>query len=748
MRAYLTGASALALVAAPALGQAGAAAAPEADGGEIIVTAQKRAERLQEVPLTVSVVSAAALERQTITNVTELQNATPELNYVGQPSAGYSIRGSGTQTFTRSSENNVLVVVDGVVQGQLTPPTSSLFDIARVEVLSGPQGMLFGKNASAGVGNIVTADPRLSELEGRIRLSAGNIGFRVANGLVNLPVGDQVALRLSAVHERRGWTLFNRFNNRGVDDRETTGVRGKLLIEPTSRFRALFIGDWELEKGGNNAWVSRIAAPGGPTSIASQLAACGVTPGPRNTQVCLDGPTSRRILSAGGSLQIDADIGGGHTLTNIAAYRRFERDSDTDSDARPINALNNNFAGDRIDQWSEELRIASPSGQPVEYVAGVFLYDYAYRSQVDQSGTLGALPFVATASSTQTIKQESKAVFGQATWRVIDAVSLIAGGRYTDDTLDGTIVSYTDPTKGIRFAGFGNPPGTARNRVETTNFSYRLGLQVRPSPDATFFATFSEGYKGPALNTTTSTTSIAPPVVRPEYPRNIEVGVKAAFFDRRVNVDISLFQTDVRDFQAQSTASVNGLTQFVFTNASRLRFRGVQANIDARPAEGLNLTGGVLYNEATYGSYVVQCNAPFLTGCTAAGGAGQVIDVAGRQLANAPRWKVTAGGSYEAPLSDAVNAFIDGNVVYRSSFTTSASPDPNLIIGAYALVDGRVGVRSADGRFGLALFVKNLTNNRTPTLIFRDPLSPVGNYAQSYQTAAFRQVGLTLDAGF
>jgi iron complex outermembrane recepter protein len=714
--------------------------------GDIIVTAQRRAERLQDVPLTVTVVSGEALQRQTITNITELQNAAPELNYTGQPSAGYSIRGSGTQTFTRSSENNVLVVLDGVVQGQLTPPTTSLFDIARVEVLGGPQGMLFGKNASAGVVNITSNSPRLGVTEGLGRFSFGERGFVVGNALLNIPLDDRAALRVTAVHESRGANIFNVFRgNEGVDDRETFGVRARLLSELSPTLRINLIGDYERETGGNAAWVVRSVTPStAATSIDRQLAACGVTPGPENTRVCLDGAYTRTIVSLGASLQVDADIGD-HTLTNVFGYRRFERDSDTDSDARPINALNVNFAGDRINQFSNELRIASPSGKTLEYVAGLFIYDYRYQSAVDQAGTLGALPFVATASSRQTIRQLSKAVFGQATVRFTDQFNLIAGGRYTWDTTDATFVAFTDPRLGQRFSGFGDAPGTTRNRVETENFSYRLGAQFLPTPNVTFFATYSRGYKGPALNNLNAG-GIAPPVVDPEIPTNYEVGVKTALFDRRVNIDLTAYKTDVQDFQAQTIVTVGGLTRFVFANASELNFKGVQLNVYARPVDGFTLNGGVLYNDARYGSFVVQCNAPFLAGCTP-GPAGQTINVEGRQLANAPRWKVTAGAGYEARITSRLAAFVDGNVAYRTRAFTSPTPDPNLVIDGYALVDARVGVRIPDTRFSVALFAKNLFDERAPTIIFRDPLA-AGNYAQTYQANAFRVIGLTLEAGF
>lgn len=714
-------------------------------GDEIVVTAQKREERLQDVPLTVTVVSPAALDRQTISNVTDLQNTTPELNFVGQPSSGYSIRGSGTQTFTRSSENNVLLVVDGVVQGQLTPPTSSLYDIERVEVLSGPQGLLFGKNASAGVVNIVTVAPKLNDASAKARLTVGEDGYLTLNGLVNLPLGTKSALRLTGISDERNGELFNRFNNRRIGDRSTKGVRARFLTEPTERLTINVSGDYEKEKGGNTAWVARIAPNTGPTSIGGRLAACGVTPGPENTDACLDGPLARRIESSGAALQADLDLPSA-TLTSITGYRHYERFSDTDSDTRPINALNSNAAFDDIDQLSQEIRIASPSGQMLEYVAGLFFYDYDYASRTDQGGTLGALPFVATRSTLDDIEQKSSAVFGQANLNLTDQFTLIAGGRYTWDKLTAGFRSFVDPTLGVRFPGFTPADTTGSVTEKTRDFSYRLGAQYRPNDDVTLFATYTEGYKGPAINNLIGNT-VAPRVVRPERPTNIEAGIKAALLDRRVNVDFSVFHTDVKDFQAQTVATGGGLTQFVFTNADKLKFRGAQLNVYARPAEGLSLTAGVLYNHAEYGNFTVPCNAPYFEGCTL-GAAGNTINARGRQLANAPRWKISVGGGYETGISNSLNAFVDGNVVYRSSAPTSPTPDPNLVIGSYALVDARIGVRAADDRWSIALFAKNLFDERAPTLIFRDPLVPTGNYMQSFASNAFRVLGVTADVSF
>lgn len=725
------------------------AAAPGAAEAEteIIVTAQKRAERLLDVPLTISVVTGEALKRQSISNIQDLQNATPELNFIGQPSSGYSIRGSGTQTFSRSAENNVLVVVDGVVLGQLTPPTTSLFDLAQVEVLSGPQGMLFGKNASAGVVAITTNKPDPSKPEFLFRLSAGERDYLVVNAMANVPLGQNAALRVTGSTDRMNGVTFNRFTSFTIDDFNNAAVRGRLLWDATPALTFNLIADYENQRGGNNAWTARSAPNTGPTSIGGRLAACGVTPSETNTEVCLDGPTTRAISGGGVSFQVDLDIGAA-ALTSITAWRKYNRDANTDSDTRPINALNLNRATDDIRQVTEELRIASTGEQRLNYVAGLFFYDYRYKSLNEQAGTLGLLPFVTARSFTDDVVQRSFAAFGQASLNVTDQFTLIAGARQTWDKVSLANGAFVNPALGIRFAPAFSPAvdATISNRISTNNFSYRVGAQFRPSRDMTFFATYSRGYKGPALNNLLAG-SAAPLVVRPEIPTNIEAGVKTAFMRGRLRFDLSAFDTRSKDFQAQTAVVVGTTTQFVFANASELHFRGAQFNANLNPLDGLNLNLGVLYNKATYGDFIVQCNAPYTISCTTAGGS-TTINARGRQLAGAPLWKVTAGFGYATPMSDTLTGFIDANAVYRSRQNTSATPDPNLVVPPYTLVDARVGLRAPDSRWSVAVFAKNLFDKRAAGFIFRDPLSPTNNYMQSFASNAFRTIGGTVEFRF
>ena len=712
----------------------------------IIVTAQKREERLQDVPLTVSVVTSEQLNARSITNLNDLQNTSVELGFQAQPSSGYSIRGSGTQTFTRSAENNVLVVLDGVVQGQLTPPSNSLFDIERVEVLSGPQGLLFGKNASAGVVNIVSRRPELGELSARVRGSYGEDDFLVVDGTINAPMGDRAALRITGFLDEIGDRFFNRFNNEGVGARSSYGGRARLLWEPTDSLELIFNADYEKADGGNSAWQARQLNPGGV--VANALAACGVVPSVSNTDVCLDGNLTFETQSYGASLEANYDLGG-PTLTGIFAYRYFERNSDTDSDARPTNILNVNSVDEDVKQWSAEVRLTSPSGGLVDYVAGLFFYDYTYNPIIEQAGRLGALPASlppAAASFDSVVNQRSYAAFGQATVNVSDQFKLIAGGRYTYEELDFFRLAYTNPNLGARYPFFGGQEGTFTRAIDTNNFSWRLGAQYLPSTNVTFFAAVSRGFKGPAINPIAQG-SLAPDVVRAEIPTNYEIGIKGGTSDGTLRAELTLFRTEVKDFQTQTVAEVNGLTQFVFANADSLTFEGAQLNVGLRPTRGLSFDIGLLYNNATYGDLFVECNQPFTTGCQTIAGR-LVTNVNGNQLAFAPELKLTFGGDYETSLTQSIDGFVQGAATLIGDRFASATPDPNLVIDGNVLVDARIGIRAADRKWSASIFARNLFDDRTPSLIFRDPVSPNLNYMQAFGNTAFRTIGATVEFNF
>ena len=481
-------------------------------------------------------------------------------------------------------------------------------------------------------------------------------------------------------------------------------------------------------------WTSLKA--GGLTPL---LTACGVTPGPENTKLCIDGGFGRRIESYGVSAQVDWSIGD-YTLTSITADRQFSRYSNNDSDALPINALNVNISTDFDNQFSQELRIASPAGGRIEYVLGAYYYNYSYKAQTNQAGQLGnatlmALGLNANRANLSIVNQVSYALFGQATLNITDQFAIVAGARETYDLLGTNNTASVDPAYGIAIPGFTPALGKKPTvRVADDNFSYRIGLQYKPNDNTLIYGTYAKGYKGAATNTGETAGS---PVIKPEIPTSIDIGLKTSLFDRRLLLDITAYDQDFQDFQAQFYQKVDGFTTFVFGNASHLYVRGVEVNVSALPVAGLRLDSGMIYNDATYGSFLVPC-AP---------GGTAICDADGNQLANAPKWKFILSGEYAWDVSSDVQGYVQFAANYRTDMQASSSPDPKLQIDGYGLLDGRIGVRGAGDRWGASVFVKNLLDERFPALVFGDPLIG-GNYDQAFSPNAFRTIGVSLEGRF
>ena len=697
---------------------------------EIVVTAQKREQRLQDVPVSVSVVSGDQLVDQGVTDATQLQYTVPGLTYTAGPAPAYAIRGIGTQTYSRTASSDVAIVVDGVIQGQPQPPSNSLFDIQRVETLSGPQGMLFGKNASAGVINVVTNAPDPDEFTSSFHTDLGENGYQVYQATENVPLSGNSALRISAFSNGQDARLFNRFDDRGVDQYTDYGGRARYLFS-NENVTVNVIADYEHDHGSPPVWTVRHAG-----SLAPLLAACGVTAGPDNTDVCLDGPNARNTYSYGLSAQIDVPIGA-YTLTSITADRQYTSQENSDADSVDLNFLDRSYVREFDNQFSEELRVASPTGRRLEYVAGLYYYDFTYKYNGEQAGTLGFFPVpVLLDAPTQHAKEYSDAAFAQATLHVWDGLSLIGGLRETRDTVSSLGRFPCVPSLGLCIPGL-TSLGPQDAKVTHYNLSYRIGAQYRLDDDSMVYLTDTRGYKGPAINTP-YLGNITPTIVKAETPTYVEAGLKQSLFDHALTVNAAAFHDIVRNFQAQTLNTQVTPSYFTFANASKLKSEGFELDFYARPAQGLRLDGGIIYNYAIYGDFLSQCTSV----CSGA------VNVKGNQLANAPRWQMNLNGEYTRPLIDGYDGFIAANVSYRTDASSSPVRDPNEVIKAYALVNGRIGIRSDDGRYSIAFFARNLFDKRFPTVIFPDPVSGGTNYDQAFSPDAFRVLGVSLDLNF
>ncbi len=741
---------------------------------EVIVTAQKRSERVQDVPQSVNVIGRQQLERQQINNIFDLSKVAPSLeltNAAGQaPGGGGQIRGIGTQTFGVGAVGAVGIVVDGVSQGNLN--IADLFDIGRVEVLKGPQGTLFGLTTSAGVLNITTVDPQFGVFSGRLRTElsdegvAGSTGYgqQVIQGAVNIPMGDKVALRASGNVDLRQGPGRNALDG-SLDNHNSYSGRVRLLAKPTDRLTLNLNGDYSRERDDGPDFFTVYHAD--PTFTA-QLANCRATPSSNPTPVVpsnsdRDYCTANTIVGGstnyGGSFT--SDYAFDHfTLTDITAFRH--------SVVVPLNGLdifrlNNAFFAPPFPSpanikptqilatgspnpgptklLTEEVRIASPTGSRLEYTVGFFYSDLTTREyggslfSVTDTFFLGGPtiplgpPTVGTPGSTSDV---SKAVFGQATYHLTDRFSLIAGGRYTNEALKQHALS----SSGV----------AANSRADIDNFSWRLGAQYKFDPNLMAYASVARGYKGPqfAPPPNGSPAGTLSKEVLPEIPMDYEIGAKKTLFDGRVIADLSAFYMKVQNYQGQVciTDPVTQLLGCTITNFDGVVTEGIEGNIFGRVSDNLTINTGLIWNKATYpktSTNAAGVVAPYL------GPDGS--DLSGAQLVNAPEWKFTFSGEYSHPISNGLEAFFGADMVYKSRIRYAPSQDPLLSYPGNVVIGGQLGVRSSTDRWSANLFVRNLTDEHVPVL--RQSGFPYGaNYGEFLSTGSFRVVGISLEGGF
>jgi iron complex outermembrane receptor protein len=729
---------------------------------EIIVTAQKRSEDLQSVPIAVSVLSGADLQKQNIFDASQLQYYVPSLqqqstnNQVG--ATNFYIRGVGTAIYGPAVESTVATVIDDVVMARPAMGVVQFFDLERVEVLRGPQGMLFGKNASAGLVNIVTAVPILGKLETLAHLSYGetNSGSdgteALAQAAVNLPLSENSAARVSAfVTQQDGFARnVSRSEDLGLSE---YGARVKYLWQPTDDLEIFLSADYARESGpGGSVLIRRSDAPGG--FVASQDAAIGIVASPDNVEIGSNANTDNRFEVWGAQAKATYSLANGYSLADIVAYRTYEDSSALDTDTLPISFFDGNDQGRDQSQFSNELRLTSPAGGRFDYQLGLYYLDVRDRGHLRQTADLE--PFFppppsgfignAGAAGTADVQNKSYAAFGQARMSVTDALRFIVGARYTYDDVEGGATSdgagYVLPLQ---------PSGSLEGSLHNDNVSFRVGAELDITPDVLGYVTYARGYKSPTFGGGTGTEPI-----RAEIPTNVEVGLKSTLLDRRLVLNLAAYDVKFRDFQAQ--AFDPDLLRFTTMNAGEVKTQGVELDFRALPLAGLSLSGGVAYNDATYESFAgVACyfGQPSGTSGTNVCLPNGTTDVTGNRLAFAPEWSGSLAAEYQRSISSRLDGFIGATYYYRSSVNYTAAHDPQTAVDGYGMVGASIGVQTDDGRIRAALFARNLTDERVPTFIVADIASPLygddvrgGNYWQQFGESSFRTVGLSLDVKF
>ena len=737
----IVGVSALAMMSTQA-----ARAAESAELSEIVVTAQKRTEKLQDVPVAVSVVSGEMIAAKGAVNLEGAQYLVPSLNFRKSGTTinqSLFLRGVGTSTFSIAGEPSISTVVDGVVYSRAGEAFSDLVDIDRLEVLRGPQGTLFGKNTSAGVINIVTKRPGDTQggfVEGGY-FSNGN-EYRL-RGAVDLPLADNVKSRVTGFYGRYDGNIHNLANNKRVNGYEHYGVRGIVVADPTPDLQLTVIADYR--KSDDDCCAELIGTL--PTNLAA-----GALPTPRGDktrEVNQNLVTSTIEKSGGLSLQADWSRGD-YTFTYVGSYREYDNTEIRDGDWLPRAYVGFAQLHDRGPQTSntltQEVRVASPANQFFTYVAGAY-YSRAHTERVftrdDIVCTLTPTPTVltpctapgavittptGTADFGSTFK--NFAVFGQGTVNVSERFRLIAGLRYTADKL---AVFHSRTTT---LAGPGIQPsfGPFASNTSNDNWSGKAGAQFDIAPESTLYATYSRGYKGPAYNVFFNLTANGTNIIEPETADSYEVGLKNTLFENRLILNLAAYYAKYHNFQANNPDTVAGVLVTRFTNAGTISTRGGELDLIFRPMADMNISGGLAYTDAKVEKFKIPTN-----------GNNTGVIPPGTSLAYAPKWKGSLGVDYRIRTGKVVDVSLGGQASLQSS--QISQPDAvlanriNTRIDGYSLVDLSAGIVDPDDRYRVTVQVKNLFDSSFASAITSG--GPGGSYRYQIPREADRYFGIT-----
>jgi iron complex outermembrane recepter protein len=647
LRALLLATTALA--AAPAFAQAADEASEDASG-EIIVTAQKRAQSLQDVSAAVSAVSGDDLSNAGISNLQDVQQLVPTVTFGNDfNQAKVFIRGVGANTSTTGSSTGVALHVDGAYVARAEAQLTSLFDLERVEVLRGPQGSLYGRNAVGGSINLITRKPS-AELAADIRLSYGNYNAIAAEAGVGGPVASWLRFRLAGKVESRGGYGENPFTGTDVDDLKRQMVRGQLQF--------LLGGDSDLTVSGeyfrqnDNSGAVHYLTPAFPGVARLQpLGTGGFATRPRD--LASDEPPSVNTKSYAFNGTLNIGLSDNLTFTNITNYRKFDTQLIQDLDASAIvnrlpNATTVQTRTIDSEQYSNEAQLKWTSAA-VNAVIGAYYFNERQRprDQVGLSSTTGMASNITVLATRPTIRDgvfnppgvnsvqladalamcgfapgaapnrvclrsnlgtKAFALFGQANLNLgeiagLNGVSLKLGGRYSTEKVDSanpSIILTANANPAVASVLVTTSTATFREKT-FKDFTPEIGLQWEPNPNLLFYYTYSEGFKaGSGENAAGSTT-----IVRPEKLKNHEVGAKLQLFDRLLTLNVAGYHYDLKDLQINKTVGGGpaGFTT-IFENAAQTSADGVEIDLLLRPTSNFRLSGALSYTRSKYDDFI------------------------------------------------------------------------------------------------------------------------------------------------
>ena len=748
-------------------------AAEELAPGEIIVTATRRAERLQDVPLAVSALTGAQLQESGFQNLQDIQYQFSGVQFgVTGQDQGFRLRGVGTAGgFSSSSEQNVATVVDNVVV-PFGNPITSLGDLDRVEVLKGPQGTQFGKNASSGVVNITTRRPDLNEFGGSAFVSYGSLDEHDIHGSLNIPIGGTAGFAVYAFHRQHDGFIRNVVRNETWGGTENYGVRAKLLFQPSDDFSAYLIGDYsKMERfGPGQLWTLQRLPPLSNPQTAGRfnpVLALGIVPGFNNTLTAEEGPGYDSEENFGVSLELNFGLGGDYNLTSVTAFRGLDDGPrEFALDLSPLPIFTAQTTGLDREFMSQELRLSSPKGSAFEYIAGIYLSSLKAADLDDYTSAQlrPGQPFnpfitsITNGRNRSSTTSDSAAAFVDGTFGLTDTFKLIGGLRLQHDKVDAKNFSTIDPNF------LPGPPGPPRPNVvnfytarplvtgstSRTDWSGRAGFQFEPTQDLLFFGTVARGYLGPTVTFSSLTSTRVE--VNPQTVQDITIGAKTQFFDRMLTLNGNVFYDKYKNLQT----SVLRNNEFITENAGGFEAKGFEIEAVVRPMRRLSINAGYTFSDTKFTDYVTDCPANIQAAGAAAiaatcrepaapGGVAR-FQARGESLPGAPKHSVTLGADFSQPIGS-LELDLSANYYYRSRVQYNVG-NPDASQPGYDTVGLSAGVGAADGAWRIGAFVRNLFDKRFHAAIGPLSFSAPGGIYNWHTREGRRTIGVSGEVRF
>lgn len=764
----------------------------EASGGlsDIVVTARRREESLISVPVAVSAIGSATLERAGATNLAQIGQLAPQvMMFQGTTGATFSVRGLGSSFLDSGLEQTVAVNIDGVQVSRGRVINAAFFDIAQVEILKGPQALFFGKNSPAGVVSIKSRDPG-SELEGYIRAGYEFVADeRYIEGAVGGPITDTLGVRVAARGSKMTGYLVNTaaaqpwfwdptfFNDGAPYRREprSRDLNGRITMvwKPSSSFSAVLkVGGGKHRDSGNAGPVQLICyAPYQfPVIIGPGVLGPGSPAVPDTSADCksdnrkASGSFPAEIVAGMpgfegrmkpwgkqttwlGSLKLDYELGD-VTLTSVTGYYYINHRSAFMSEYSSLDIISA-LVQEHNKTFTQEVRAVSDFDSSLNFTVG------GYFETVNSSTTVDALLiytgpdprdgiFTSGAGGADN-SNRTYSLFGQARWNILENLELAGGVRWTREKKRSD-VGNSFVNQNIIGAFPYLPEGVIRHaRFSGSNFSPEATLTWHPDRDMTVYAAYKTGYKSGGVSSPTLITANFTDqnlVFDPEKAKGFEVGAKGFLFGRTLRAELSAYRYDYNDLQVSAFDAPT--LSFLIQNAASARVQGVEGSVEWKALPALTLQAAVAYNHARYRKYTNASCGALTSGTCALTSPLRVQNLSGEPLPNAPDWSGNVGAVFDTPLTTGIRLGLNADVNFSSSYFTQDNNDPLPKQGAFARINAGARIHADDDRWEVALIGRNLNNKYVKAWTTDVPFGPHGNYASQI----FRPREVTLQGTF